>query len=109
MHVAGIWSMLLEAGSIADAPDSLQQQQAQYLKQLANGLPNRVTAESMHVVHEGANFAMNEGYFNFKPVKKGEVLAHDKDGPIASPQDGLIFMPLYQKEGSDGFFIVDEE
>jgi len=107
LHIAGVWSMLIEAGAIEDAPASLKEQQADYLKQLAGDLPNRVTAKSMHVVHEGANFRMEEGYFNFKEVSKGEVLAHDKDGPIASPQDGLIFMPLYQKEGSDGFFIVD--
>lgn len=109
LHVAGIWSMLLEAGSIENAPASLKEQQAEYLRELASDLPDRVTAKSMHVVHEGADFRMNEGYFNFKPVQKGETLAHDKDGPIVAPQTGLIFMPLYQNEGSDGFFIVDSE
>ncbi len=109
LHEAGIWSMLLEAGAIEDAPASFKKEQTDYLQQLTSGLPNRVTAKSMHVVHEGAKFSMNDGYFNFKPVQKGEVLAQDKNGPIVSPQDGLIFMPLYQKEGSDGFFIVDLE
>ncbi|MEM9829302.1 MAG: succinylglutamate desuccinylase/aspartoacylase family protein [Bacteroidota bacterium] len=107
LHEAGIWSVLLEAGAIEDTPANFKEEQTSYLQQLAAGLPNRVTAKSMHVVHEGANFSMNKGYFNFKPVQKGEVLAHDKDGAIVSPQDGMIFMPLYQKEGSDGFFIVD--
>ncbi|MGB3589014.1 MAG: succinylglutamate desuccinylase/aspartoacylase family protein [Tunicatimonas sp.] len=109
LHEAGIWSMLLEAGAIENAPASFKKEQTDYLQQLTSGLPNRVTAKSMHVVHEGAKFSMNDGYFNFKPVQKGEVLAQDKNGPIVSPQDGLIFMPLYQKEGSDGFFIVDLE
>ncbi|MEO0333146.1 MAG: succinylglutamate desuccinylase/aspartoacylase family protein [Bacteroidota bacterium] len=109
LHEAGIWSILLEAGSMENAPANFKEDCASYLQQLASGLPNRVTAKSMHIVHEGADFSMKDGYFNFKPVYKGEVLAQDKDGPIVAPQDGLIFMPLYQKEGSDGFFIVDLE
>ena len=74
----------------------------------AQSLPRRVVAKSMHIIAKGAEFRMNPGYYNFKPVHLAEILAHDKDGPIASPQDGMIFMPLYQKEGSDGFFIVEE-
>nr|WKN39611.1 succinylglutamate desuccinylase/aspartoacylase family protein [Tunicatimonas sp. TK19036] len=107
LHVAGIWSILLEAGAIENPPADQKKHHAQYLQQFTNDLPRRMTAKSMHVVHEGANFTMNEGYFNFKPIHKGEVLAHDKNGAIASPQDGLIFMPLYQPEGNDGFFIVE--
>lgn len=107
LHVAGIWSILLESGAIEQVPPDLKEKHTQHLQQLTHRAPRQMTAKSMHVVHEDANFTMNQGYFNFKPVRKGEVLAHDKNGPIAAPQDGLIFMPLYQKEGSDGFFIVE--
>jgi len=44
-------------------------------------------------------FKMNPGYHNFKEVKKGEV---------RSPFDGMIIMPLYQKLGDEGFFLVEE-
>lgn len=37
---------------------------------------------------------------------KGVQLASDNSGEIKAPLDGKIFMPLYQKQGNDGFFIV---
>lgn len=61
-----------------------------------------------HVHHIGAEdqFRMRPGYLNFQKIHKGEHLADDVNGPILSPLDGLILMPLYQPKGSDGFFIV---
>ena len=51
---------------------------------------------------------MNPGYSNFQKIKEGEVLAKDKHGEIVSHTDGMILMPLYQKKGEDGFFIIRE-
>ena len=59
-----------------------------------------------HLIDEEDEFEMKKGYVNFQKVKKGELLAKDKFGEILCPLDGLILMPLYQKKGSDGFFIV---
>ena len=58
-------------------------------------------------IEESDQFQMKPGYYNFKAVNKGEILAHDRKGNITSPCNGMIFMPLYQKSGNDGFFIVD--
>lgn len=54
------------------------------------------------------NFEMKPGYANLQPVVKGEPLAHNIDGEIRSPEDGRVFMPLYQSQGSDGFFLARE-
>ena len=54
------------------------------------------------------SFVMNPGYQNFQPVKAGEVVAHDVHGPIHVERDARILMPLYQKQGDDGFFLVRE-
>ena len=51
-------------------------------------------------------FKMNPGYRNFMRVRKGEVLAEDKNGQVKATHSGKIFMPLYQASGDDGFFIV---
>jgi predicted deacylase len=51
-------------------------------------------------------FEMKPGFKNFDPVIKGEVLASNKYGDILAPQSGMLLMPLYQKLGDDGFFIV---
>ncbi len=107
LHEAGIWSML-DALDMVSWPEDYQERHQQLLARCARELPRRVVAKSMHTIAEAAGFKMNPGYFNFKPINRGEVVAHDKDGPIVSPQEGMIFMPLYQKEGSDGFFIVEE-
>ena len=108
LHEAGIW-MMLHTLEMATLSDEQINRYRGLLLQYGRSLPRRVTAKSMHVIAEGSEFAMNAGYYNFKTVHRGEVVAHDQDGPIASPQDGMIFMPLYQKEGRDGFFIVEEE
>jgi succinylglutamate desuccinylase len=59
-----------------------------------------------YTIHEGEHFTMEKGYTNFRPIKKGIKLAFSDGKVIESPQKGLIFMPLYQKQGNDGFFII---
>lgn len=54
------------------------------------------------------HFKMKLGYSNFSPIKNHEVLAKDVEGKIRSNEKGRIFMPLYQKQGSDGYFIIRE-
>ncbi|MCB9246414.1 MAG: succinylglutamate desuccinylase/aspartoacylase family protein [Flavobacteriales bacterium] len=64
---------------------------------------------SRYRIQEGEDFRMQEGFANFQSIKQGQVLAQNQNGPIYSPYDGYIFMPLYQKMGEDGFFIIRED
>jgi succinylglutamate desuccinylase len=50
---------------------------------------------------------MVPGFINFQPVEKGTVLAIHNDEKVSSPYTGNIFMPLYQDQGADGFFIIE--
>ncbi len=59
-----------------------------------------------YTIKEHEAFTMNPGYLNFQLVGKNEVLAHNQSGRIRSPMRGRIFMPLYQDQGSDGYFII---
>lgn len=61
-----------------------------------------------HPVSPTDNFKMRLGYQNFDRVKKGDLLATDKTGEISWPSDCLVLMPLYQKQGEDGFFLIEE-
>ena len=36
------------------------------------------------------------------------MVGRDRTGPISAPLTGRVFLPLYQKQGDDGFFIVRE-
>ena len=57
-------------------------------------------------IDEDEEFVMEEGFTNFQKIYKGEVLAQNQFGDIMSAINGNIFMPLYQEEGKDGFFII---
>lgn len=61
-----------------------------------------------HEVKPGDDFVMEPGFVNFQKICKGELLAKDKKGEIISEWDARILMPLYQKQGDDGFFIIEE-
>ena len=78
------------------------------LRESTEHLPDLVQFAMTYPITAADQFVMRPGYLNFDPIKKGEHLADDINGPILSPRDGLILMPLYQKLGDDGFFVVDE-
>ncbi|MEQ9264246.1 MAG: succinylglutamate desuccinylase/aspartoacylase family protein [Balneolaceae bacterium] len=79
-----------------------------YLMEKVEGYPHKVDFQYKHIIEEGDDFEMNPGFSNFDPVQKGDWLATDKHGKIEALMDGFILMPLYQKQGNDGFFIVRE-
>ena len=78
------------------------------LVEYSKNLPRLSRLIFKHLICEEDEFIMNPGYFNFKNVKKGEILAKDKKGPIHAPLSGMILMPLYQKQGDEGFFLVEQ-
>jgi succinylglutamate desuccinylase len=60
-----------------------------------------------HIPHDGSDgFRMRAGFRNFQPVAKGEIIASDNNGEVTVPVDGYLLMPLYQKQGDEGFFVV---
>lgn len=59
-----------------------------------------------HPVEVGDGFQMEPGYSNFQPVAEGQLLAHDRRGPVTAPHAGRLLMPLYQSLGSDGYFLI---
>ncbi len=61
-----------------------------------------------HGLEPKDDFQMEKGYSNFQPIKVGDLLAHQNGKQVLSKWDAYIFMPLYQKQGNDGFFVVKE-
>lgn len=51
-------------------------------------------------------FEMEPGFSNFQPVNKNQIIASYKGGKILSDKNANIFMPLYQRQGNDGFFMI---
>ena len=76
------------------------------LMEYSKGLPKIAELITIHSIQPEDEFQMAPNYKNFQPVKKGEILAFDKRGKIEAVEDGLVLMPLYQKQGDDGFFLI---
>lgn len=72
--------------------------------------PQQKTFEIIHrhEIKEGDSFKMEPGYKNFQKIQKGELLATNNGKEIKSDWDAYIFMPLYQSQGNDGFFVIQE-
>ena len=103
--IAAIVHCLRATGCIG--AEDLQNPYESVLERYSERLPKVTRLRYVHHIRPGDAFRMRPGYVNFQPVRAGEHLAEDATGPILSPYDGLMLMPLYQPKGSDGFFIVE--
>ena len=105
-HEAMLWLLLEKAGCIDKFQIPDYQLHSDTLKDVKRDLKKFYEVRLRHSIDRGDEFEMKSGYYNFKPVQKGEKLARDKSGDIKAPEKGNIFMPLYQSKGKDGFFII---
>lgn len=59
-----------------------------------------------HKIKAKEKFEMKPGYLNFQDLKKADVIATVNGKNVKAKRNGQIFMPLYQKRGAEGFYIV---
>lgn len=78
------------------------------LQEYSAELPAVSRLIGVHSIQPDDDFVMYPGYKNFQKIEKNEVLAHDRKGEIKAPTDAMILMPLYQKQGEDGFFLIEK-
>lgn len=104
--IAAIIHCLRASGCIR--PEDVDNRHISILETYSKLLPKVTRLRHVHALRPGDQFRMRPGYVNFQSIRRGEHLADDVEGPVLSPQDGLILMPLYQPKGSDGFFLVQE-
>lgn len=109
VHVAFIRLAMLQAGLF---PNDKAEDQDRFQSELA--LLKKVSHQEhgfFEVVHREAirevdHFEMESGFENFSPIRKRQLLATNRLGEIRSKFRAQIFMPLYQAEGNDGFFVI---
>ena len=99
---AMIWLMLERSGCIDVAPRSAKSRLA---KTQIDGC-HHFEIDHIHRTAPDGGFRMAPGFFNFKRIRPGELLAWEHNEPIYSQWDGYIFMPLYQPLGDEGFSII---
>jgi len=107
---AAIWMTLLKINSIArhNLPADFQDHEEK-LVALGENIPNLVEFTYRHDIVPEDEFVMLPNFENFQYIEKGQLLAHDRNGAIYAPQSGYMLMPLYQKQGEDGFFLVTRD
>jgi len=106
LHAAAVLTALVAAGCFE--PDAFPEVAAAHrtLEEAARGIPAVLEIRHRHAVGPEDGFEMTPGYRNFQRVRRGERLATDRSGAIFAPLRGRVLMPLYQDQGSDGFFIA---
>lgn len=100
------WLVNALRGIGAVAPHDVENRHEVLLKKYAEKLPKTVQLIGSHRIMPDDKFKMLPNFQNFQPIKKGEILATDRNGNICAPEDCMILMPLYQPQGEDGFFLV---
>ncbi len=63
----------------------------------------------IHKISELDNFIMKPNVTNFQKIKKGDLIGFDRKGKIYSQFNGKVLMPLYQEQGNEGFYIIQNE
>ncbi|MCR9182081.1 MAG: succinylglutamate desuccinylase/aspartoacylase family protein [Flavobacteriaceae bacterium] len=76
------------------------------LKKHNGGIEKTFEVIYRYSIKENELFKMLPDFKSFQNIKKGAVLALSGGQNIKSPSSGKLFMPLYQTQGKDGFFII---
>ncbi len=99
-----IWLALSAAGAI----ESLPGREARFnrLREAAFGDHHFYEIYYRHKLPEQHAFQMEEGFWSFQALPKGTLLATEAGLPVEMTKKGILFMPLYQKKGEEGFFLI---
>ncbi|HHM20438.1 MAG TPA: AAA family ATPase, partial [Bacteroidetes bacterium] len=104
--IAAIINCMRSVGSVR--AEDVENRHDRILQEYSKDLPKIAKLLKVHHIEPRDEFQMLPGFKNFQPVKRGHLLARDRHGNIYAPEDGLLLMPLYQPQGSDGFFLIKE-
>lgn len=59
-----------------------------------------------YAIGKNEDYKMHNGFLNFEKIRKDQLLGYSNSEEVRATMKGKIFMPLYQKQGEDGFFII---
>jgi succinylglutamate desuccinylase len=107
-HEAALWLALVQTGILAASQVADLPRHRALLEAARGDLPHLMAVEHRHAIRELDAFRMVPGYTNVQRVRAGDILAHDRQGPVRAARDGILMLPLYQAQGDDGFFFGRE-
>jgi succinylglutamate desuccinylase len=100
---AAVWLSLAQAGVVDGTLPEVAPARAR-LDAARAGLPHLLEVVFRHAIGPDDGFVMEPGFLNISRAHRGQLLARDRHGEIRAPADGAVVLPLYQKQGNDGFF-----
>jgi predicted deacylase len=103
-NLEAVAAVCLAAAGMVEMPEL--EAARQLLSRARGNLPVFIEVALRHPV--GPGFCMEPGFANIQRIAAGTLLARDDRGEIRAPFDGLVLMPLYQAQGTDGFFFGRE-
>lgn len=104
-HRAALQVALAAAGLLPAASVPGLEEAHDLLLEARGTLPRLMRVDRRHAITTADRFVMEPGFANIHPIEKGQLLARDRKGEIRAAESGLLFMPLYQGLGDDGFFL----
>lgn len=107
-HIAFIWLVLYYAKCLKQQDIPMLANYYKLLDQNSTNFQKIYEVRYRFDISKLKDFRMNPGFQNFQKIKKGQDLAQNESSRIFSREKGMIFMPLYQAQGDDGFFVVRE-
>ena len=100
-HITFIWQALVSTGCIPEHALKIKP------KLLSRSFEATILETVFrYPLEEDDNFVVRPGFKNFHRIRKSTLIANHNGNPVFPPTGGRIFLPLYQKQGRDGFFIV---
>jgi len=97
--------LVLAAAGIIPESDELQMHERAIAAQ-TSGRHDFYEICEYYGIKEGEQFEMRPGFSNFQRIPGNALLATSNGREIYSEKKGFIFMPLYQKQGEDGYFVI---
>ena len=103
---AAIWIAMEAAGIVERGTRPEVAEARRTLTESSRSLPRIVEMRYRKPVDPDDQFQMAPGFASFQTIEEGQLMAHDREGPIKAATDGFLLMPLYQEQGQEGYFIV---
>jgi hypothetical protein len=105
-HEAMIWLSIVNAGLMKRIEVPKYNKHYHQLYHATEGNKKVYEIRMRQGLYPDDEFKMLPGFENFQKVKKGEPLAILNGHTMKANENARIFMPLYQDQGDDGFFLI---
>ena len=104
--IAFTWLAMVYSGFLKKADIKDFNKYYQQLQRSAANNSNFYEITYRHPIDDNNEFKMMEGFRSFEEVIQGTPLAMDKEEFVLAEKDAIVFMPLYQEQGEEGFFLI---